>query len=194
MSTQANLYTRGVKRPHRRAASSGGEGFTLVEVIVVITMVGVLAAVALVFVKPSATAATSRGYADEVAALCDAARQRAVASRTYQRIDVAADGVTHSKATVIGLIPVDELDFTDGVIGALNTPADVFIRALSDRTHARTNESVPAPGTGVPGFILFSPDGRATARTIFIEDSRSQDQARVAVYRATGSVYAYSEW
>lgn len=183
-----------MKRPHRRAASSGGEGFTLVEVIVVITMVGVLAAVALVFVRPSSAASTSRGYADQVAALCDAARQRAVASRTYQRIDVAAEGVIHSRATESGLLPVGELDFTDGVLAALNAPPDVFIRSLSDRTHLETNDGVPDPGTGLPGFILFSPDGRATAATIFVEDSRSQGRARVAVYRATGSVYAYSEW
>lgn len=184
-----------MKRPHRRAASSGGEGFTLVEVIVVITMIGVLATVALVFVKPSSAAATSRGYADEVAALCDAARQRAVASRTVQLIEVEADRVIHSRATTTGLSPpVGEVDFEWGLIGTLNVPADVFIRTLSDRTHVVTNDSVPAAGTGVPGEIRFFPDGRATAGTIFVEDSRSLDRARVAVYRATGSVYAYSEW
>jgi prepilin-type N-terminal cleavage/methylation domain-containing protein len=184
-----------VKRPHRRAASSGGEGFTLVEVIVVITMVGVLAAVALVFVKPGSAAATSRGYADEVAALCDAARQRAVASRTVQRIVIEADRVVHSQATTTGLAPLpgeDDFEFAD--IHTLNVPADVLIRALSDRTHVVTNDSVPAAGTGVPGEIRFSPDGRATAGTIFVEDSRTLDRARVAIYRATGSVYAYSEW
>ncbi len=183
-----------MKRPHRRAASSGGEGFTLVEVIVVITMVGVLAAVALVFVKPGSAAATSRGYADEVAALCDAARQRAVASRRFQRIEVEAGRVVHLQATTTGLAPPDEDGFDFEVVGRIDVPADVVVSALSDRTHVATNDAVPAAGTGLPGAVVFSPDGRATAGTIFVEDSRSRDRARVAVYRATGSVYAYSEW
>lgn len=186
----------------RGAASAGGAGFTLVEVLVVIAMVGVLSAVALVFVRPGSLAAGARGYADEIAALCDAVRQRAVASRTYQRIDVDEDGVVHWQAAQPGLAPPEEADdWAASPSGRTAAPPQIGVRALSNRAHAEPDDGVPGPGAGLPGSIAFSPDGTAFAldgtrsgATIFIEDSHTGTRARVAVYPATGSAYAYSEW
>jgi prepilin-type N-terminal cleavage/methylation domain-containing protein len=190
-----------VNRPPRGAASTRGGGFTLVEVAVVIVMVGVLAAVALVFVKPGSAAASARGYADEVAALCDAVRQRAIAAHTYERIEVEAGGVVHWQFEALDAGPNEPSDPIDPAewkqLGVLPVPADVVVGAVSIKTHIRANEPIePDPDDdNLPAQIIFTPDGSARApATIFVEDSRSENRARVAIYPATGSVYAYREW
>lgn len=170
---------------------SAGDGFTLVEVAVVIIIVGVMAAVAVVFIKPRSTAETARGYAHEIAALCDAVRQRAVATRKKQRIEVDADQVVHRQATVAGLGA--DLD-TNVVIGRTPVPSQVVIASMDIVAHDSSNKDVPAVGSGLPGAIDFEPDGSANAATIFVSDFRFEDRARVAIYPATGSAYAFYEW
>lgn len=165
----------------------------MVEVAVVIAIVGVLAGVAVLFVKPRSTAESARGYAHEIAALCDSVRQRAVATRFIQRLEIQADEIVHwqAKDPGMGADPDDD----PGLIGRTPVPSQVVIAALSNRTHIETDDSPPAPGTGIPGVIDFLPDGSvAAAATIFFSDSRSEDRARVAIYLATGSAYAYYEW
>lgn len=169
---------------------SAGDGFTLVEVAVVIIMVGVLAAVAVIFIKPRSTAETARGYAHEVAALCDAVRQRAVATRTKQRIEVDGDQVVHRQATQPGLVA--DLD-TNVVIGRTPVPSQVVIAATDTRAHDSSNDP-PTLGAGLPGAIDFQPDGSANAATIFVSDFRFEDRARVAIFPATGSAYVFYEW
>lgn len=181
-----------MNRPPRGAASIRG-GFTLIEVAVVITMIGVLVAVAAVFIKPSSAAASARGYADQVAALCDAARQRAVATRRIQVIEVDTGRVAHKQAARTGLEPPREGEELQPV-GLLPVPGNVSIASLAAATHDDPDRDIPPVGTGLPGAILFMPDGTSQAATIFIQDSRSENRARVAIYPATGAAYAYHEW
>jgi len=166
---------------------------------VVIVMIGVLAAVAVVFIRPRSFAATARGYADEVAALADSVRQRAVASRTFQRLEVQADRVIHSQAPAKGMMTQAELDDAAAnnafqPIGLLPVPSEVVISAVDFLAHDEPANGVPVPGTGIPFNIYFSPDGSAVAASIFIEDVKSENRARVVIYSATGSAYAYYEW
>ena len=179
---------RGTGEP--RAAGRRQAGFTLIEVMVVVAMIGVLASTAVVFVNPSSTAASSRGYAHEVAALSDAVRQRAVASRTYQKLEITADQVIHWQGATTGMVMPEEWN----LVGVLPLPADVVIASASARTHVETDDAVPGPGAGIPLDIDFAPDGSATAATVFITDRGDDDRARVAIYRASGSAYAYDEW
>jgi len=191
---ERSAYNWDVKRPPRAAASTGGRGFTLVEVAVVISMIGVLAAVAALFLNPRTTAETSRGYAQEVAALCETMRQRAVASRNWQRLEVQAGQVIHWQANEPGMAQPNDTDGY-GQVGLVAVPPQVVIASVSFRTHVTLNDSVPAPGTNIPAFIYFRPDGSALEpATIFVSDSRSEQRARVAIYPATGSAYAYQEW
>jgi prepilin-type N-terminal cleavage/methylation domain-containing protein len=177
----------------RGAATAGGQGFTLVEVAVVIIMIGVLSAVAVVFIKPRSFAATARGYADEIAALCDATRQRAVATRTQQRLVLDGDQVVHSQAIEPGMqLITDEDDWAP--VGTLPVPSEVAIAAIDNRPHIDSADLVPSPGTGLGTELVFMPDGSTQPATIFVEDSRSEIRARVVIYPATGSAYVYRDW
>lgn len=158
--------------------------------MVVIAIVGLLAASATVFVRPRSFAASARGYAQEVAALCDSVRQRAVASRTYQKLEVKAGEVLHWQGTTTGMTAPDDW----ALVGTLPVPSEVVIAATASRTHVEPDDSPPSPGAGLPAEIDFAPDGTATAATVFVTDSADENKARVAIYRATGSAYAYYEW
>lgn len=184
------VYNQPVSKRSGRAAARSASGFTLIEVMVVIAMIGVLTAAATLYVTPRSYAKTAPNYAREVTAICDAMRQRAVASRSYQKLEVTADGVIHWQAETTGMAAPTGWLF----VAQLDVPDSVVISAVSDRTHVNANDSVPAAGTGLPSDIDFAPDGSATAATIFVEDSAEQNQTRVAVYGATGSAYAYDDW
>jgi len=154
-------------------------------------MIGVLAAVAVTFVNPRAQASTARGYAQEVAALCDSVRQRAVASRTQQKLEVQANQVIHWQASEPGLLAPTSWD----LVGTVPVPSQVVVSAVSTRTHIQPNDGVPPPGDLLPfDGLEFLPDGSAEAATIFITDSKSENRSRVAIYPATGSAYVYYEW
>jgi len=153
-------------------------------------MIGVLAAVAVLFINPRSTAATSSGYAQEIAALCDAVRQRAVASRTRQRIEVQGNQVIHWQASTQGM--ADPPDY--GLVGRTVVPAQVAIVAVDTRPHVQPDDGVPSAGANLPIDLDFFADGSAAPATIFISDSRSEDRARVVIYPATGSAYVYQEW
>lgn len=162
-------------------------------------MVGIMAAVAILFIKPRSLAASARGYTDEVAALCDAVRQRAVASHMYQRVEVAEDGVVHwqwqppDAGLLEPSIPIVVGEWKR--VGALSVPPEVLINAVSIQTHVDPDTDLPDPGENLPADIIFTPEGTTLQpATIFIEDSHSENRARVAIYPATGSVYAYQEW
>ncbi len=175
-----------------RAARGGARaaGFTLIEVMVVIAIIGLLAVSAVMFVKPRSYAASAQGYSQEIASLCDSVRQRAVASRTYQKLEVKNNEVLHWQGTTTGMTP--PVDWS--LVGTTPVPREVVIASTSDRTHATPDDSVPAAGTGLPAEIDFAPDGTANAATIFVTDSGDEIKARVAIYRATGSAYAYYGW
>ncbi len=156
----------------------------------VIAMVGVLSGIAVVFVKPSSHASSATGYAHEVAALCDAVRQRAVASRARQMLEVTSDKIVHYQASLPGMAPADEWR----LVGTLPAPSRVFIASTDTRVHDAPRDGAPQLGAGLPFEVDFAPDSTSTAATIFVQDTYGETRARVIVYRATGSAYAYSEW
>ena len=155
-------------------------------------MVGVLAVVAVVFIKPRSFSATARGFADEIAALCDATRQRAVASRTQQRLILDGDQVVHDQANAPGLQPIDADEWL--AIGSLRAPSEVVIASVDDVPHIDSDTAVPSIGTGLGTELVFMPDGSTQPATIFVEDARSENRARVVIYPATGSAYVYRDW
>jgi prepilin-type N-terminal cleavage/methylation domain-containing protein len=179
------------KTPSRLTGPTGASaGFSLIELMTAVAMVGILSGLAVVFVKPTSYAASANGYAHEIAALFDAVRQRAVASGVRQMVEVTDDEVVHYQATLPGVAPADEWR----LVGTLPAAPEVFIAATDTRVHVTPDDGVPSLGAGLPFQVDFSPDGTSTAATIFVQDTYGAVRARVAVYKATGSAYVYSQW
>lgn len=166
-------------------------GFTLIEVMVVVAMIAIITTAAVVLVNPRSYAATARGYTQDLTALADSMRQRAVASRTYQKLEVRSDRVLHWQADTTGMSAPE--DWT--LVATVYVPAEVVISSTSPRTHIKADDDVPDEGANLPFEIDFAPDGTVAAgATIFVQDNEGENRARVAIYRATGSAYTYYEW
>jgi prepilin-type N-terminal cleavage/methylation domain-containing protein len=178
-----------------RGADRTDQGFTLVELMVVVAVVGILMAMASLYVAPDKYAATARGYADALGAFAESTRDRAIGTHAWQRIVLDPDeGVRSYQAPITGFVKPADDEWV--FVGGLAAPsASVEIAAVDPIAHPIENTSLPGDGAGLPATLDFAPDGTtATAMTIFVADQARNYKARVVVFRATGSVMVLDQW
>jgi prepilin-type N-terminal cleavage/methylation domain-containing protein len=175
-------------QPIRRAQA----GFTLVELMAVVVIISVLMAVAVVRIRRSSYNVSVYGYAEELDSEVDSMRNRAIATKRWQRLEVDHDTVIHYEANFQGLRVPNDDEWVE--VRTISSPGDVFVASLDDVTHLNPGSSVPAVGAGLGGTVDFAPDGAGQAATLFIGEESDRDRARLVIYRATGASYVYDQW
>ena len=159
-----------------------------------VAIIGVLVTIATVTISSKQYARTPFGYATQIAATVDNARMRAISIRRLQRLVITNGSVEHWEAPTEGMAPPPAWPVGWSRVQTVGPPSDVEIYILDNKPHLNPNDSVPAEGAGLGGFIDFAPDGSATAATVFVGDNTKERTARVAIFGATGTAYVFKGW
>jgi Tfp pilus assembly protein FimT len=157
--------------------------------MVVVVILGVLATVAVPALRASTYGAGANGFANQIDALLDEARMRAVSSRRWQRLVVLAREVRLEEAATTGMdVPTTWRD-----VRSLPTPSSVEIVAL-DFVSRLDPGPAPTMGDNLGQDLRLSPDGSATSATIYVQRRGGGEPTRLTLVRATSASFIYSGW
>lgn len=180
-------------------------GFTLVELMIVVAIIGITAALGLVYVDSGQKGKSAQGYAKSLGAQYEMARARAVATQKRQRIVIEPERFTHWQSKWPGLAesaaPDNYTTDWDYVYEAV-VPMDVTIWATSASLEFEPLTTDPAEDTSLFTAIDVLPDGRARSAgstdffesgwTVYVGDSKTR--VRTLLFAVTGSSTTYNEW
>jgi Tfp pilus assembly protein FimT len=162
---------------------------TPVELMVVVVILGILAAVAIPSLRASSYGGGVLGYAHQIDGLIDEGRARAVATQRWHRLVVQQRTVVLDQASTEGMVEPEEWQ----EVRYLQARDNVEAYALGATTTLDPG-SAPKQGERLGEEILFSPDGSASAATIFLQRAGGVEPMRVTIVRATAASYVYSGW
>jgi prepilin-type N-terminal cleavage/methylation domain-containing protein len=167
-------------------------GFTLVELMVAVAIIGILVGTAIISISASRHSGSARTFAEEIASLCETARERALTKRRWQRLEFYADQVQHWQGTTTGLAAPAAWE----LVHTLAAPKEIRLASTDSTVHLAAATAVPAEGTGLAGTALgFRIDGTLDSSfTVFVSDATDNDRWRVLMYRLTATAYVFNDW
>lgn len=174
---------------HITAARHNERGFTLTELLIVLAIAVVLATVAGRYLTRTDNANQARKWAYKIWVTAKAARSLALNSGSATRLlfDPNDTGkVTLQKASVGGVGPPATATWLD--MSMEEAGATAAVAAVQASTNLAPGATPSTWCAASPCVVLFQPDGRATAATVYVEDSSGKYKHRVAVYSLTGFV------
>jgi prepilin-type N-terminal cleavage/methylation domain-containing protein len=140
--------------PHDIDATRHARGFTLIELVAAIVIVGVVAAVAMPLYRSwryDARVAAMRGIEESIAA-----NQRAAMSawRTRGSAGPMTCGGAATESVVVGDRVISVWDATDGSIAGAPTACGMWVM-LGCGTHAQAVAAGPIPCEALPGYHIY---------------------------------------
>jgi prepilin-type N-terminal cleavage/methylation domain-containing protein len=166
-SAEGLLVTPPGPRPHAAVLRGGDPGFTLVELLVVVVLMGVAMTIAVGGYRGYAAAAEHSGTRNDVVSALRAAHQRALAEAATYCVRFAADGSSWS--TYRGSCSTGTLvKGPEDVGGPRVSLVDVdFVR--SDGTTGSRDVEFTARGTASKGSLVVQRAGSSKTYTVSVE-------------------------
>jgi type II secretion system protein H len=165
----------------------GGRGFTLIELMVVIIIIGIVSALIVAEMHGTVQDALLRSTGRELIGACNAASSRAVATNRPHRIrlDPALHRYFLERSARGGLdffpvrgVPDSEGSLDPRIAFAVREPPPDGRDNAGQEPHAKSADENDAPPPGANEAVCFYPDGTADSREIELRD---QDGFRLAL-------------
>lgn len=169
--------------------SSSSDGFSLIELLVAIAVVGILAALALPAYRSWMDNTEYKEAARRLTSILRQGRSVAVARNRECRVtfDFAADQYT----LALGDRPYSSSSFSEVLVGNTGLPQGVDLRGDNDADVDDDDDCSVTTGTAI---IKFNPNGSANTRYVCVMDDAGNRQYRVGVPAANTGRSVIQRW
>ena len=184
--------------------SGGQRGFTLIEMMVVVAIVGIASGLAFLYVDSGRKGKAAEGFAESLGVQYELARARASASQKRQRIVIEPQRFTHWQSKITGLAAsTDPNNYTTDWDFVYASKSDPSVKMWAIRSSLE-HEPIAAPSEDTSLFfvIYVLPDGRARSDgslnffesgwTVYITDGKNN--VRTLLFAVTGTSITYNSW
>src|SRR5690606_14848016 len=193
-----NSFIAGSPPARRRPSADSDSGFTLIELMVVVLVIGVVATIAFIGLRNNQYEGAYLRFTDDLVGTMIQARNRAIDDQTLVRVEVSEDRVEvfwidpedpPPDPTVAGSGVLLWGNYRDRIDGGLIS-AEACITGMEPGItppSEQNNTQMPTGcGTGLPKSIIFQPDG-----SFALEDEPQPDAGMTMVVRDASSAQIY---
>jgi len=177
-----------VSLPHREPAAAPRQGFSLVELLAVIAVIGLIAGIVAVDFVTSLPRAELNSTVHDIAAAVGGARSDSIARNGEFRIyyDLDANGYTVRSPFQLGGAGLAQRDEDRAIVKRVMFPESLDLARVTIDGLSYTEGQV---------FVSFSPLGSATGHTVTLRQSPADTLTTIEVLPLTGLVrFHYSDF